>query len=67
MSQPTNLPSFWSRLSLAFGAFFKTLGDAEFAARVRDDQVGPIAAPAPAPAPEPKPAPAPPPAPLRNA
>jgi hypothetical protein len=53
MSQPTNLPSFWSRLSLAFGAFFKTLGDAEFAARIRDDQVGPIAAPAPAPAPAP--------------
>ena len=47
MSQPTNLPSFWSRLSLAFGAFFKTLGDADFAARVRDDQVGPVAAPAP--------------------
>jgi hypothetical protein len=65
MSQPTNLPSFWSRLSIAFGAFFKTLSDAEFAARVRDDQVGPIAAPAPAPAPEPKPAPAP--APLRIA
>jgi hypothetical protein len=70
MSQPTNLPSFWSRLSLAFGAFFKTVGDAEFAARVRDDQVGPVAAPAPAPAPappapEPKPAPAP--APLRIA
>jgi hypothetical protein len=68
MSQPTNLPSFWSRLSLAFGAFFKTLGDAEFAARIRDDQVGPIAAPpaaAPAPTPAPKPAPAP--APLRIA
>ena len=71
MSQPTNLPSFWSRLSLAFGAFFKTLGDAEFAARVRDDQVGPTVAPSPAPAPaqapkpEPKPAPAP--APLRIA
>ena len=63
MNQATNLPSFWSRLSLAFGAFFKTLGDAEFAARVRDDQVGPIAAPAPAPAPAPKPAPAPAPAP----
>jgi hypothetical protein len=54
MSQPTNLPSFWSRLSLAFGAFFKTLGDAEFAARVRDDQIGPIAAPRPAPAPAPR-------------
>jgi hypothetical protein len=73
MNQPTNLPSFWSRLSLAFGALFKTLGDAEFAARVRDDQIGPIAAapvaPAPAPAPTPAPAPAPAPAvaPLRVA
>jgi hypothetical protein len=74
MSQPTNLPSFWSRLSLAFGAFFKTAGDAEFAARVRDDQIGPIAAPAPAaaapaaaPAPAPAAAPAPAPAPLRIA
>lgn len=64
MSQPTQLPSFWSRLSLAFGTFFKTVGDAEFAARVRDDQVGPIAAPAPAPAPTPAPAPAPAPAPV---
>ena len=63
MSQPTSLPSFWSRLSLAFGALFKTLGDAEFAARVRDDQVGPVAAPAPAPAPAPVPAAAPAPAP----
>jgi hypothetical protein len=62
---PTNLPGFWSRLSLSFGAFFKTLGDAEFAARVRDDQVGPIAAPAPAPAPAPEPKPAPAPTPLR--
>jgi hypothetical protein len=62
---PTNLPSFWSRLSLAFGAFFKTLGDAEFAARVRDDGIGPIAAPAPAPAPTPTPAPAAAPTPLR--
>ena len=71
MSQPTNLPSFWSRLSLAFGAFFKTLGDAEYAARIRDDQVGPTAAPAPAPAPArapaPAAAPAPAPAPLRIA
>lgn len=67
MSQPTNLPSFWSRLSLAFGAFFKTLGDAEFAARVRDDQIGPIAAPTPAPAPAPAPAPTPAAAPLRVA
>ncbi|MGJ9418072.1 DUF2760 domain-containing protein [Massilia sp. CMS3.1] len=58
MSTPTQLPSFWSRLSLAFGTFFKTVGDAEFAARVRDDQVGPVAAP-PAPVPTPAPAPAP--------
>jgi hypothetical protein len=58
MSNPTNLPSFWSRLSLAFGAFFKTLGDAEFAARLRDDGIGPVAA-APAPAPAPTPAAAP--------
>lgn len=69
MNQPTNLPSFWSRLSLAFGALFKTLGDAEFAARVRDDGIGPVAAPAPvvppAPAPVAKPAPVVPPAPLR--
>jgi hypothetical protein len=55
MSQPTHLPSFWSRLSIAFGAFFKSLGDAEFAARVRDDQVGPIVSPAAAPAPAPEP------------
>ena len=58
MSTPTQLPGFWSRLSLAFGTFFKTVGDAEFAARVRDDQVGPVAAP-PAPAAAPAPAPAP--------
>ena len=51
-------------MSIAFGAFFKSLGDAEFAARVRDDSVGPVAAPAPA-APASAPAPAPPPAPRR--
>lgn len=67
MSTPTQLPSFWSRLSLAFGTFFKTVGDAEFAARVRDDQVGPVAAPAPAPAPKPAAAPAPVPVQLREA
>jgi hypothetical protein len=64
MSTPTQLPSFWSRLSLAFGTFFKTIGDAEFAARVRDDQVGPVAAPPPAPAPTPTPTPAAAPAPV---
>ncbi|WP_296948629.1 DUF2760 domain-containing protein [uncultured Massilia sp.] len=73
MSQSTNLPGFWSRLSLAFGAFFKTLGDAGFAARVRDDGIGPVAAPTPAPTAAPTPAPtmaptaAPTPAPLRVA
>ncbi|MYN04362.1 DUF2760 domain-containing protein [Pseudoduganella sp. DS3] len=65
MSKTTNLPSFGSRISLAIGAFFKTLGDAEFAARVRDDGIGPAAAPAPVPAPAPAPAPAA--APLREA
>lgn len=61
MNTPTQLPGFFSRLSIAFGAFFKSLGDAEFAARVRDDGVGPVVAPpsAPAPAPAPTPAPAP--------
>ena len=67
MRKTTNLPSFGSRISLAFGALFKTLGDAEFAARVRDDSVGPAAAPAAAPAPAPVAAPAPAAAPLREA
>lgn len=57
MTPHTNLPGFFSRLSIAFGALFKSLGDAEFAARVRDDAVGPIPAPAPAPAPAPGAAP----------
>lgn len=69
MSTPSNLPGFFSRLSIAFGALFKSLGDAEFAARVRDDGVGPTAAPVPTPAPTPAPTvaptPAPTPAPLR--
>ena len=66
MNQPSNLPGFFSRLSIAFVALFKSLGDAEFAARVRDDGVGPTAAPAPvAPAPAPVAKPAPAPTPLR--
>jgi hypothetical protein len=71
MTTPTNLPGFFSRLSIAFGAFFKSLGDAEFAARVRDDQEGPVAVPTPAPTPAPTlaptaaPTPAPTAAPLR--
>jgi hypothetical protein len=53
----TTTPSFWARIPLAFGAFFKTLGDAQFAARYQHDQVGPApvapSAPVPAPAPAP--------------
>ncbi len=71
MNTPTQLPGFFSRLSIAFGAFFKSLGDAEFAARVRDDRIGPVAMPTPAPTPAPTlaptaaPTPAPTAAPLR--
>jgi hypothetical protein len=67
MSTSNNLPSFWSRIPLAFSAFFKTLGDAEFAARI---QQGPAPTPAAAPVtppPAPAPAPATAPAPLREA
>jgi hypothetical protein len=68
MTKSTTLPSFWSRISIAIGAFFRTLGDAEFAARVRDADLAPTAAPAPAPAPvAPQAAPAPAAAPLREA
>jgi hypothetical protein len=67
MSKTTNLPSFGSRISLAIGAFFKILGDAEFAARVRDDSVGPLGGSAAAPAPAAAPTPAPAAAPLREA
>lgn len=68
----TNTPSFLARIPLAFSAFFKTLGNAEFASRYQNDQIGPVAAPpapapAPAPAPVAAPAPAPVPAPLREA
>ena len=59
MNTPTQPPGFFSRLSIAFGSFFKSLGDAEFAARVRDDQVGPAVVPTPAPAPAPTVAPTP--------
>ena len=75
MNTPTQLPGFFGRLSIAFGSFFKSLGDAEFAARVRDDAVGPAVVPTPAPtpaptlaptaAPTPAPTPAPTAAPLR--
>src|SRR6478735_6052453 len=46
-------PSFFGRMSIAFGTFFSILGNAEFAGRVkrlREAPVAPEAAPAPAPA-----------------
>jgi hypothetical protein len=56
------LPSFLSRISIAIGAFFSCLSDAEYAARVArigDAAPAPAAAPtAAAPAPAPAPAPA---------
>jgi len=52
------LPSFFSRISIAIGAFFRALSDAEYAARLSriDEAPQPAAAPvAPAPAPAPTP------------
>ncbi|MFC0169733.1 DUF2760 domain-containing protein [Pseudoduganella danionis] len=65
-------PSFASRISIAIGAFFRALSDADYAARLRDiDRApafapvsAPVAAPVPAPAPAPVAAPAPAPAPI---
>lgn len=58
------LPSFFSRISIAIGAFFRALSDAEYAARLARIAAGepqpsaaPVAAPAPVPAPAPAPAP----------
>jgi hypothetical protein len=58
-SQP--LPSFFSRISIAIGAFFRALSDAEYAARLNrmDDAPQAAAAPVAPPAPAPAPAPAP--------
>ena len=55
------LPSFFSRISIAIGAFFRALSDAEYAARLTriDDAPQPAAAPVAAPAPAPAPAPTP--------
>ena len=65
MPDPT--PSFFKRVSLAFGSFFSTLSDAGYAARVQDLREHAEAAPAPAPAPV-APAPvAPAPVPLKEA
>ncbi|MYM41869.1 DUF2760 domain-containing protein [Duganella qianjiadongensis] len=62
-------PSFASRISIAIGAFFRALSDADYAARLRDIDRAPVSVPvsvpvtapvsAPAPAPAPVPAPAP--------
>ena len=55
MTDPT--PSFFKRVSLAFGSFFSTLGDAGYAARVQalrehgDAPAAPVTAAAPVPAP----------------
>jgi hypothetical protein len=68
----TSTPSFLARIPLAFSAFFRTLGNAEFAGRYQDDQVGPVAAPVSTPAAASAAAPAvapvvtPPPTPLRE-
>jgi hypothetical protein len=66
-SQP--LPSFFSRISIAIGAFFRALSDADYAARLTriDDTPQPAAAPVAPPASAPAPAPAPAPVTLRVA
>lgn len=58
------LPSFFSRISIAIGAFFRALSDAEYAARLARIAAGepqpsaaPVSAPVSAPAPAPAPAP----------
>ena len=58
MSTP-NHPSFWRRIPLAFGAFFSTLSDGAYAARVEKLNLPEVAPVAPAPAPAPVPAAAP--------
>ena len=62
------LPSFASRISIAIGAFFRALSDAEYAAQlIRISDAAPAAAHAPAPPSAPAPVPAPVPVPLRVA
>jgi hypothetical protein len=51
------LPSFFSRISIAIGAFFRALSDAEYAARLTRIDDAPQAAAAPTPAPAPAPVP----------
>lgn len=59
-SQHNPAPSIWRRIPLAFGAFFSTLSDADYAARIEglNLPIEPIKA-TPAPAPVPTPAAAP--------
>jgi hypothetical protein len=52
MTNTTQLPSFGTRLALAISAFFRTLGNAEYAARIQrldEPMAAPTAAPTPAP------------------
>ena len=53
------LPSFFSRISIAIGAFFRALSDADYAARLTRIDDAPQPAPAPVAAPTPAPTPAP--------
>lgn len=60
-----NTPSFWRRIPLAFGAFFSTLSDPAYAARIiKLDQPEPAPAPVAPVTPVAKPAPTPAPAPV---
>ena len=52
MTNTTQLPSFGTRIALAISAFFRTLGNAEYAARIQrldEPMAAPTAAPTPAP------------------
>ncbi|MGK5050329.1 DUF2760 domain-containing protein [Janthinobacterium sp. RB2P8] len=54
MNTSSSHPSFWRRIPLAFGAFFSTLSDAAYAARVEKlslPEAAPVVPVAPAPAP----------------
>ncbi|GAB2863268.1 DUF2760 domain-containing protein [Pseudoduganella ginsengisoli] len=62
MTNTTQLPSFGTRIALAISAFFRTLGNAEYAARIQrldEPMAAPTAAPTPAPTAAPTAAPTP--------
>jgi hypothetical protein len=62
MNKPTQLPSFGTRIALAISAFFRTLGNAEYAARIQqldEPMSAPTVAPTPAPTAAPTAAPTP--------